>query len=216
MTGVGSTAKVNVYDGDVLPANLLGSYSVPQNVSPTGGSIDDQPYAILATYTESQHESEWLSVELTDEGLPIGKQIAADAVVVIQGDVNNVNAAPGSWANREENFSGTLLHYADSIYKYAEVEVRIDGPLNQDVLGKKLTLTFDDSDNQIKVWDYRTGVIGEQISSGDDWDVTSEFDSFSIMIEGWEAGHTELVLSIEPDDGEDRPLSDKVFVIVNE
>ncbi len=35
----GGTAKVNVYDGDVLPANLLGSYDVPQNVPPTGGSF---------------------------------------------------------------------------------------------------------------------------------------------------------------------------------
>ena len=136
--------------------------------------------------------------------------IAADAVLIRP--VGETSARPGSWANREENFSGLLLHWDDPILKYNEVQVRIDGPLD-DLIGDELKLTFDEE--EINVYYSDDGEPGAPIDSGHAWPITSSFEPFEILVEGKpDGGHTELVLTVDPDP--DRPIADKLFIIVNE
>ncbi len=97
---------------------------------------------------------------------------------------------PGSWANREENFAGALLHYEDDDLKYVEIQVRLDGPVADLVAEEKeLRLTFEGHNVEIKVWDSMDPVTRSQIAPNDTFDITANpFVPFSIFVEGLDSG----------------------------
>ncbi len=127
---------------------------------------------------------------------------------------------PGSWANREENFAGALLHYDDEDLKYVEVQVRFDGPLASHT-EDRLKLTFEGDDTEIAVWDSMDegtrNRVFSGVNTGDDWDYP--FTPFYVYVEGTDestVGHTELVLGIGgADPGAERLIEDRVVVVIN-
>ncbi len=119
------------------------------------------------------------------------------------------------------NFGGgLLLHHDDTVLNQVEVEVRIDGPLAS-VVNDELKLTFekDEGVTVIEVYLYdeeEDDWAVNPISSPHTWPIDASFEPFRIRVDGIASGHTELVLTVDPEPESDRPIADRVFIIINE
>ena len=83
----------------------------------------------------------------------------------------------------------------------------------------KLTFATDEGTAVISVYEWVTTPAPphwSEIESGKTWTITDPFTAFNLLVQGEAPGDTELVLTVDPDPGPDRPIGDSLHVIINE
>ena len=187
--------------------------------------IGDHKYTKLGTFDVLDG---WLVVSLSDLGVPVGKCIVADAVLVdpVQLEPGS-EAGPGSWANREENgfYGGLLLQMQSAESNWRRIDVRIEGlidPQTQQsrLAGRSVRLDWEGDGTVIEVYIYDDDIQEYvRIDPETSWLIGDPDEITEIWVKGAGAGTTDLVFSLVPIDPDPlaglRPISDILVVNVN-
>ena len=207
------TVTVTTGGGTLLTPNGI---SINQEIDPPAGNQwHGQEFKYLGPFTNVDGA---FVVALTDNGVPDGLIIAADAVLAVP-RTTIANDEPGSWVNRIENgFStGSLLDmtHPDGPWQAVKIDV-IDNA--SELTEEFLKLDWDDSDLIIDVW-YSQDMI-TPIDPGTSWDISSTSFPFTLYVEGTAdegGGRVELELSVVDSLGQpiiDRPIEDILVIWV--